>query len=144
MSPVMPQQPPWRFPVKHLRSAVAGLVLVGATLTLAPAASAQQPRDSMRVRSDSGMAHMRTMRDSTDARLDSLVRAMNSATGDRKVQAMADVINEMVAERKLMHQHMQEMMPGHGGMRRHPGMGDSGMMRRRSMPRPSGVDTTAR
>jgi hypothetical protein len=83
------------------------------------------------------------MRDSTDARLDSLVRAMNSATGDRKVQAMANVINELVAERKMMHQHMGEMME-HGGMRRHPGMGDSGMMRRRSMPRSTAADSAAR
>lgn len=129
--------------MKHPRSLVVGLFIASATLTFAPAASAQQPRDSMRVRTDSGMAHMRLMRDSTDARLDSLVRAMNSASGDRKVQAMATVINELVAERKLMHQHMREMM-GHGGMRRHPGMGDSGMMRRRSMPRSPGADTTTR
>jgi hypothetical protein len=130
--------------MKHRMSLIAGLVIAGTTLTLAPAASAQQPRDSMRVRSDSGMARMRMMRDSTDARLDSLVRAMNSASGDRKVQAMATVINELVAERKMMHQHMREMMMGHGGMRRHPSMGDSGMMRRRSAPRTPGVDTTAR
>ena len=130
--------------MKHPTSLIAGLLLVGATVTLAPAAAAQQPRDSMRVRSDSGMARMRAVRDSADARLDSLVRAMNSASGDRKVQAMAAVINELVAERRMMHQHMREMMMGHGGMRRHPGMGDSGMMRRRSAPRPPGVDSTAR
>jgi hypothetical protein len=115
---------------------------LAAILMFAPPVSAQQPRDSTRVRTDSGMTHMRLMRDSTDARLDSLVRAMNSATGNRKVQAMADVITELVAERKMMHQHMGEMME-HGGMRRHPGMGDSGMMRRHSMPRSPG-DSTAR
>ena len=130
--------------MKRPTAAVAGLLLIGATLTLTPAASAQQPRDSMRVRDESGMAQMRMMRDSTDARLDSLVRAMNSATGDRKVQAMAGVINELVNERRMMHQHMREMMQGHGGMRRHPGMGDSGMMRRRSTHRPPGADSTAR
>ena len=111
---------------------VAALFIIGATLTLPTPAAAQQPRDSMRVRTDSGMARMHMMRDSADARLDSLVRAMNAATGDRKVQAMAGVINEMVAERKMMHQHMREMMMDHGGMRR------------RSMPRPMGADSTAR
>lgn len=116
--------------------------LLIAALFQAPAAWAQQPGDSMRRRADTGMAQMAKMRDSTDARLDSLVRAMNSATGNRKVQAMADVITELVAERKMMHQHMGEMME-HGGMRRHPGMGDSGMMRRHSMPRSPG-DSTAR
>jgi uncharacterized protein YijF (DUF1287 family) len=74
-------------------------LLAAVAVSLAPAASAQQPGDSMRRRTDTGMAHMRMMRDSTDARLDSLVRAMNSAGGDRKVQAMANVINELVAER---------------------------------------------
>jgi hypothetical protein len=117
--------------------------LLAAALFMAPAASAQQPGDSMRRRAETGMAQMTMMRDSTDARLDSLVRAMNSATGDRKVQAMANVINELVAERKMMHQHMGEMME-HGGMRRHPGMGDSGMMRRRSMPRSTAADSAAR
>ncbi len=42
------------------------------------------------------------MHDSADARLDSLVAAMNAAKGDRKVKAMADVINELVAQRKTM------------------------------------------
>jgi hypothetical protein len=32
----------------------------------------------------------------------------------------------------------------HRGMRRHSGMGDSGMMRRRSAPRSPAADSTAR
>jgi len=117
--------------------------LLATALFMASAASAQQPDNSMRRRADTGMAQMSTMRDSADARLDSLVRTMNSAKGDRKVQAMANVINELVAERKTMHEHMRQMTE-HGGMRRHPGMGDSGMMRRPSMPRPPAADSTAR
>jgi hypothetical protein len=35
---------------------------------------------------------------------------MNRATGNRKVTAMADVINELVAQRKVMHDHMRQMM----------------------------------
>jgi hypothetical protein len=127
--------------MKH--PALMAAPLLASALFLAPAASAQQPGDSMRRRADTGMAQMTMMRDSTDARLDSLVRAMNSASGNRKVQAMANVINELVAERKMMHQHMGEMME-HRGMRRHSGMGDSGMMRRRSAPRSPAADSTAR
>ncbi len=127
--------------MKH--PALMAAPLLAAWLFMAPAASAQQPGDSMRRRADTGMAQMTMMRDSTDARLDSLVHAMNSATGDRKIQAMANVINELVAERKMMHEHMRQMTE-HGGMRRHPGMGDSGMMRRRSMSRPPAGDSTAR
>jgi hypothetical protein len=84
--------------MKHPALIVAPLV-AAAALSLARNARAQQPGDSMRRRADTRMAHMRLMRDSTDARLDSLVRVMNSASCDRKVQAMANVINELVAER---------------------------------------------
>ena len=125
------------------QSIVVASLMLAATMALAPTVSAQQPRDSMRPRTDSAVMRMRQMRDSTDARLDSLVRAMNSTTGDRKVQAMASVINELVAERRMMHQHMREMM-GTGGMRRHPGMRDPGMMRRRSTTPPPAADSAAR
>jgi hypothetical protein len=60
------------------------------------------------------------MADSMDARLDTLVSAMNKASGDKKVQAMAAVINELVAQRKTMRAHMHQMMDS-GGMRRRGG-----------------------
>jgi hypothetical protein len=50
--------------------------------------------------------------DSLDRRLDSLVDRMNRASGTQKVAAMAAVITELVAQRRLMHRHMQ-MMPEH-------------------------------
>lgn len=53
--------------------------------------------------------------DSLDRRLDSLVDRMNRAGGDQKVAAMAAVINELVAQRKAMRSHMQEMMKMMGG-----------------------------
>ncbi|MEN6441398.1 MAG: hypothetical protein ABFD97_22755 [Syntrophobacter sp.] len=37
-----------------------------------------------------------------DKRLDEAVAAMNAATGDQKIAAMANVINELVAQRKHM------------------------------------------
>jgi hypothetical protein len=56
------------------------------------------------------------MMDSADARLDRLVGAMNKTTGGRKVQAMAAVINELVAQRKAMRTHARQMMMGPDGM----------------------------
>ena len=67
-------------------------------------------------------AHVRMM-DSLDARLDTLVSRMNRAKGDRKVTAMADVINELVTQRKATHAHMRQMMESRQGMM--PRMGTS-------------------
>lgn len=98
--------------------------IAAGALLMAGAASAQQPapqaRDSMhmqaRMGDTMGMTSGEMMRGASDARLDSLVQAMNRATGNRKVQAMAAVINELVEERRAMHQRMQQMME-HGGKR---------------------------
>jgi hypothetical protein len=78
--------------------------------------------------------HMRMM-DSANARLDSLVRRMNQATGNAKVSAMAQVINEMVAQRRAMQAHMSKMMRSHGPM-----MG--GQMMRGMVSDPAGADTS--
>ena len=59
--------------------------------------------------------HMRMM-DSANARLDSLVERMNRASGNAKVSAMAQVINELVAQRRTMQTHMRQMMRSHGKM----------------------------
>lgn len=44
-----------------------------------------------------------------DAKLNTLVTKMNAARGNAKIDAMAGVINEMVAQRKTMHSSMQAM-----------------------------------
>ena len=69
---------------------------------------------------------MPMMMDSLDHRLDSLVGKMNRASGNAKVEAMAAVINELVAQRKAMRERMHRMMDG-GGPKRGMGrmMGDS-------------------
>lgn len=59
-----------------------------------------------------GMMDMRGM-DSLNARVDSLVSRMNRATGNQKIAAMAEVIKEMVAQRKAMWEHMGQMMRSH-------------------------------
>jgi len=57
-----------------------------------------------------GMAAQMQMMDSLNARLDTLASRMNRATGNGKVTAMAAVINELVAQRKAMQEHMRQMM----------------------------------
>ena len=42
------------------------------------------------------------------ARLDALVGVMNAEEGPAKVDAIADVVNELASEHKAMHQRMQE------------------------------------
>src|SRR5574338_729191 len=74
-----------------------------------------------------------------DARLDTLVKAMNSATGSAKVDATAAVVSELVSQRRNMRegmsgmqvgmmQHMMEHMQAGGaqGMMQCPMMKDMG------------------
>lgn len=55
-----------------------------------------------------------------DSRLDALVKEMNAATGDAKVNAVATVVTELVRQQKSMHGHMgqmhQQIMVGRGMM----------------------------
>src|SRR5690348_207504 len=85
---------------------VAVLMLVAHVLV------AQQPGQGQRgnqrgMQGDTAMAqrHMHTM-DSLNARLDTLVHRMNMTRGNEKVAAIADVVNALVAERRMMQQHM--------------------------------------
>jgi hypothetical protein len=55
-----------------------------------------------------------------DEELDQLMTQMNAATGDAKVAAMAQVVNELVRQQKVMHEHVAQM----------PMMGGRGMMNR--------------
>ena len=85
-------------------TAVAALALGAGTL------EAQQPGGMM------GRDSMPMMRmDSLDRRLDSLVGVMNNSKGDKKVTAMAAVINELVEQRKAVHRRMGQMMAPHPG-----------------------------
>lgn len=85
-----------------------------------------------------GMHAMMMRMDSVGQRLDSLTQAMQRATGQRKVDAIAAVVAAMVAQQREMQRHMHDMMMqqemGQGGM----GMGmmngggramDCGMMK---------------
>ncbi len=83
-----------------------------------PTAPPQPDRRPGGMAGKSGMAAQMQVMDSLNARLDTLVSRMNRATGNSKVTAMAAVINELVAQRKVMQEHMRKMMePGEGMMR---------------------------
>jgi hypothetical protein len=88
--------------------------MVALAFAVSTAAAQQTPgtppnhRPGMEARGTMGMAMM----DSLNHRLDSLVDRMNRATGNQKTQAMAAVINELVAQRKIMQGHMHRMMQG--------------------------------
>jgi len=43
-----------------------------------------------------------------DAELDKLVQDMNAATGDKKVDAIAAIVNKVMEERKAWHAEMEE------------------------------------
>ena len=80
-----------------------------------PDSNASKERGAQGMMMDQGMRQMAVM-DSMNARLDTLVARMNRATGNTKVTAMAQVINELVAQRKAMQGHMRHMMQSHRGM----------------------------
>lgn len=70
--------------------------------------------------------HQQMMADikAADLRLDELVKDMNVATGEAKIAAIAQVVNELVRQQKTMHEHMgtmdqqmmMQMMGGRGMM----------------------------
>ena len=64
--------------------------------------------DAMQAQHQAMIEQMQAM----NAKLDSLVETMNQAEGDQKVDAMAAVVNELVAQRTAMSQTMGCMQPG--------------------------------
>lgn len=69
---------------------------------------------------------------SQDAELDKLVARMNSATGEKKVDAVAAVVNKLIEDRKMMHAQMAGMHKNmHGRMMKH------GMMEEQTASSPS-------
>jgi hypothetical protein len=85
----------------------------------APPAQGSQPRGQM----PSNMQGMMKMHEqmmaemkAADGRLDALVKDMNAATGDAKLNAVAAVVTELVRQQRSMHDRMgqmhQQMMGG--------------------------------
>ena len=108
-----------------LATAFASFALVlGATQ---PGLSAQAAPPRQPNMQDMMKMHEQMMGEMTagDAKLDALVKEMNAAPGDAKVNAVAAVVNELVRQHRAMlgrmgemHQHMMGMGMGRGMMRR--------------------------
>lgn len=101
------------------RNRVLALAL-GVSSTLAPNAWSQPTGEAQEhqheMAADGPMAQLQARQQ----KLDELVARMNAATESEKVEAIAAVVNELVAQRKAMAERMQEMHEGmmdsmHGG-----------------------------
>ena len=89
-------------------------VLALAALAVAAQQPAPGPMMGEKKMDESMMAHHKEMMatmETMDARLDELVKKMNAATRSRKADAVAAVVNELVAQRKQMREHMMAMQP---------------------------------
>lgn len=88
--------------------------LPGTTLspaTGAQTASAQGMQMGMQKMDDMSKMHDKMMADmkSSHDQLDALAKKMNAATGEAKVAAMADVVNELVRQHETMTKRMADM-----------------------------------
>jgi flagellar biosynthesis/type III secretory pathway chaperone len=80
-------------------------------LSGALAASQTTPPPQPRM-SDMMQQHQQMMAElkASDQRLEELVRAMNTAKGDAKIEAMAQAITELVHQQQALHERMGMMM----------------------------------
>ncbi len=95
-------------------------------LSTSVAAQSASQRAQPREHASSNMQDMMKMHEqmmaemkAADTRLDALVKDMNAATGDAKLNAVAAVVSELVRQQKSMHAHMgqmHQMMMSGGGM----------------------------
>lgn len=116
------------------------LTFIFGSLGLASPGFAQNPdqptmsRQQMQEKCQEMMVKHQEMREemaAMDARLEELVQQMNAATGEARVDAMAAVINELIEQRREMHDMMAEMGPGmmgHMMMHMDPEMMEDGEM----------------
>ena len=134
---------------------IAGLSLFGLLLALPGAVAQEQAMDhskhagmeqqeqagqasaDMPARCQKMMEKKKMMKEKCammDAKLDELTAAMNTATGQEKIDAMAVLLNELVNQRKSMHAMMHRMMEEKMGMMSSAGGGmSSGDMSRCKM-----------
>ena len=70
----------------------------------------EQSTDMMGMKGMMGKGQMMSNWKDQDAELDKLVAEMNSASADKKLDAVAAVVTKLVDQRKAMHEQMQKMM----------------------------------
>ncbi|HEX9163144.1 MAG TPA: hypothetical protein VF980_15675 [Thermoanaerobaculia bacterium] len=97
--------------MKRMTVAVA-LVFLSVPALFAQMPSGEKPAmmpdcAAMMEQHDAMQKHMAEM----NAKLQTLVDAMNKAKGSARVDKMADVINELVAQRAMMQKQMMDMQP---------------------------------
>jgi len=56
------------------------------------------------------MATMKASMEAKDKKLDDLVVQLNDAKGNDRIDKLVAVVNQLVAERRMMHEHMNGMM----------------------------------
>ena len=102
--------------MRHLRILAGIITLICSPSMIHAQQTPTRPREPQSAETTmmGGNPSMMAAMDSLDHRLDSLVDRMNRAGGNQKVAAMAAVINELVAQRKLMRSHMRQMMGDKG------------------------------
>ena len=89
----------------------------------------EQSTDMSGMKGVMGKGQMMSKWKDQDAELDKLIDEMNSASADKKLDAVAAVLTKLVAQRKAMHEQMQKMMKkvakggGGRGMMRGLGLG---------------------
>jgi hypothetical protein len=101
-------------------------------ILVTPTVHAQEPRTCAMAGDSAAMPRMNhammARMDTMDARLDSLAKLMNRATGTRRINAMAEILSTMVAHhlemRREMHQGMMKREGGGMMQRMGPGMPD--------------------
>jgi hypothetical protein len=85
--------------------------IVAATLLAAGTARTQEPPKA-HDHGEQAMPAMPMMQHTDDEKLDKLVAEMNAAKGNDRIDRLVAVVNELVAERKAMREHMNGMMKG--------------------------------
>jgi hypothetical protein len=117
---------------KRLALMTTMVVLVAFGLGAAPAltgaaqAPSPKPAPQAQAQTQASMAEMMKMHEqmmaemkASEAKLEALVKDMNAAAGEARLNALAAVVNELVRQNRAMHEHMDHMhhmMGGHGMM----------------------------
>src|SRR5258707_9290511 len=70
----------------------------------------EQNSDMMGMKGMMGKEQMMSYWKDQDAELDKLVAEMNSASADKKIEAVVTVLNKLVQQRKAMNEQMKKMM----------------------------------
>jgi hypothetical protein len=70
----------------------------------------EQSTDMSGMKGMMGKGQMMSKWKDQDAELDKLIDEMNSASADKKLDAVAAVLTKLVEQRKAMHEQMQKMM----------------------------------